>query len=141
MNFEIPSLKSGFEEKNDLGIRSGNFGVHDSFQFGLAKVKNNLEPCHPLEMSEKYYATNEEKTQMNILRNTQGLHAPIKLAAELRATRAVGRLPFLESSGLSAATIKSSDDFIDFTDILNLPEQDERFFVPHIIMENHLGIL
>lgn len=79
--------------------------------------------------------------QMNVLRNTQGLHAPIKLAAELRATRAVGRLPFLESSGLSTATIKSSDDSIDFTDILNLPEQDERFFVPHIVMEHKLGIL
>ncbi|KAK9507253.1 hypothetical protein O3M35_007156 [Rhynocoris fuscipes] len=141
MNFELPSLKAGAEEKTDLGLRSGTYGVHDTFLFGLATVKNNLEPCHPLELSEKNFVANEEKMQMNLLRNNQGLHAPIKLAAELRATRAVGRLPFLESSGLSAATIKSSDDYIDFGDFLNLPEQDERFFVPHIVMEHHLGIL
>lgn len=37
---------------------------------------------------------------MTVLRNTQGLHAPLRLAMERRAAKQIGRLPFLPSSNL-----------------------------------------
>lgn len=78
---------------------------------------------------------------MAILRNTQGLHAPFKLMAELRAASQVGRLPFLESSNLATATLKNSDDFLDFTDFLNHPDNEERNLIPHVVVESKLGLL
>ena len=76
-----------------------------------------------------------------MLRNNQGLHAPLKVMAEMRATRQVGRLPFLPSSDLSYATIKNSDDYLDFTDFLNHSDFDEKRLIPHVVMEKQLGIL
>ena len=35
---------------------------------------------------------------MVMLRNAQGLHAPMRLAMEIKAAEKVGRLPFLSSS-------------------------------------------
>lgn len=81
------------------------------------------------------YVRNEEAARMVSLRNQQGLHAPMKLAAELKATRSIGRLPFMESSGLSTATLRGDDEKMDFSDFLGLPEFDERNLVPHVVME------
>lgn len=123
-----------------MGIVTGEFGVHDSLGFGIKKVKENLEVNHPLELSEKNYALREEKLNLAMLRNNQGLHAPFKIMAELRATKQVGRLPFMESSNLSTDTLKNNDEFIDFTDFLNHPDTEERMFIPHVVMERKLGI-
>ncbi|XP_014260284.1 proteasome maturation protein [Cimex lectularius] len=141
MSFGLPSLKPELETIPGHGLKKNNFGVHDSLAFGLKNVKGNIQQNHPLELSEKNYDLKEWKMQMTILRNTQGLHAPIKLGAELWAAKQVGRLPFMESSGLATATIKSTDDMLDFTDILSLPEQDEHLLMPHVVMEHKLGIL
>lgn len=35
---------------------------------------------------------------MTMLRNAQGLHAPMRLAMEIKASEKIGRLPFLPSS-------------------------------------------
>nr|BAN21198.1 unkown protein [Riptortus pedestris] len=141
MSFGLPPLKGPFEGQKELGIVTGHFGVHDSFGFGIKKVKESVEINHPLEVSEKNYALKEEKLSLAMLRNNQGLHAPMKIMAELHATRQVGRLPFLESSNLSADTIRNNDDLLDFTDFLNHPDTEERMVIPHVVMERKLGVL
>lgn len=49
---------------------------------------------------------------MTMLRNTQGIHAPMRLAMELKAADKIGRLPFLPSSGLMRDVILGRDDEI-----------------------------
>ena len=49
---------------------------------------------------------------MIMLRNTQGLHAPLRLAMELKSTEKIGRLPFLPSSNLMRDVILGRDDDI-----------------------------
>ncbi|POI23484.1 hypothetical protein CIB84_012768, partial [Bambusicola thoracicus] len=56
----------------------------------FACVKNELVPSHPLELSEKNFQLNQDKTNFAMLRNIQGLHAPLKLQMELRAVKQVG---------------------------------------------------
>ena len=46
---------------------------------------------------------------MMILRNTQGLHAPMRLAMELKSASKVGRLPFLPSSNVMRDVILGRD--------------------------------
>ncbi|XP_014284160.1 proteasome maturation protein [Halyomorpha halys] len=141
MSFGLPSVKGPFDGQKELGLVSGPFEVHDTFGFGIKKVKDNVTTVHPLELSERNYSLREEKLNLGMLRNNQGLHAPLKVMAEIRATRQVGRLPFLSSSELSSSTIKNSDDFIDFTDFLNHSDFEEKRLIPHVVMERSLGIL
>ncbi|KAL1131696.1 hypothetical protein AAG570_011309 [Ranatra chinensis] len=94
-----------------------------------------IEPAHPLQLHEENYSMMDEKMGMKLLREVQGLHAPLKLATEIRATKLIGHLPFLQCSKLSFATVKGLDDVIDFTDILNPVDLFEKNIVPHVAME------
>lgn len=49
---------------------------------------------------------------MMMLRKVQGLHAPIRIAMELKASERVGRLPFLQSSNLMKDILLGRDEEI-----------------------------
>nr|XP_018915202.1 PREDICTED: proteasome maturation protein [Bemisia tabaci] len=117
------------------------FGIPDPMTDGLNSVRDNIGFCHPLEQTEKNYVANLDNMNMAMLKNTQGLHAPLRLAMELKAFENVGRLPFLPSSNLHREVLRGEDDRIDFTDILHPPEMSERMAMPHAVMEHKLGIL
>ncbi|KAJ8868385.1 hypothetical protein PR048_029901 [Dryococelus australis] len=87
------------------------------------------------------FMKNRERLNMTLLRNTQGLHAPLKLSMELRAAEKVGHLPFLPSSGLMRDVLMGRDEEIGFEDILSIPEFNENLCKPHAMVEKHLGIL
>lgn len=52
---------------------------------------------HPLRNSELNHDKHNFNLQMEMLRNREGLHAPLKIGMELFACKQVGRLPFLKS--------------------------------------------
>lgn len=83
----------------------------------------------------------EFQRNMNMLRDIQGIHAPLRIAMELKAFDNVGRLPFLPSSNLSRDVILGHDDSLDFCDIFNPPEVHENLTRPHIMMERKLNLL
>ena len=87
------------------------------------------------------FLQNQLQTQLTVLRNTQGLHAPLRLSMELKAADRVGRLPFLSSSNLMRDTLLGKDDEIGFEDFLNTAEFRETMGQPHAIVERSLGIL
>lgn len=78
---------------------------------------------------------------MTMLRNTQGLHAPLKIAMELKAADKVGRFPFLQSSNIMKEVLTGKDIEIGFEDILGPPEFREIMGQPHAMVEKSLGIL
>jgi proteasome maturation protein len=78
---------------------------------------------------------------MAMLRNAQGLHAPLRLKMELEAAKKVGRLPFLPSSGLMNDVLTGRDEEIGFEDILNTAEFREQLVQPHAVVERHMGLL
>ncbi|XP_051487873.1 proteasome maturation protein [Apus apus] len=120
---------------------SGPFEGHDLLRRGFTSVKNELLPSHPLELSEKNFQINQDKTNFATLRNIQGIHAPLKLQMEFRAVKQVQRLPFLHSSNVALDTLRGNDECIGFEDILNDPSQSEVMGEPHIMMEHKLGLL
>nr|XP_009502398.1 PREDICTED: proteasome maturation protein [Phalacrocorax carbo] len=120
---------------------SGPFEGHDLLRRGFTSAKNELLPSHPLELSEKNFQLNQDKTNFATLRNIQGLHAPLKLQMEFRAVKQVQRLPFLHSSNIALDTLRGNDECIGFEDILNDPSQSEVMGEPHVMMEYKLGLL
>ena len=57
---------------------------------------------------------------MIMLRNTQGIHAPMRLAMELKTAEKVGRLPFLSSSLAMKDVILGRDEEIGYKAIIKL---------------------
>uniref|UniRef100_A0A8B9RPC0 Proteasome maturation protein n=1 Tax=Accipiter nisus TaxID=211598 RepID=A0A8B9RPC0_9AVES len=121
------------EEEAEVAVRVGSRC--------FTSVKNELLPSHPLELAEKNFQLNQDKTNFATLRNIQGLHAPLKLQMEFRAVKQAQRLPFLHSSNIALDTLRGNDECIGFEDILNDPSQSEVMGEPHMMMEYKLGLL
>ncbi|XP_047928749.1 proteasome maturation protein isoform X2 [Anser cygnoides] len=122
-------------------LASGSFEGHNLLRRGFTSVRSELLPSHPLELSEKNFQLNQDKTNFATLRNIQGLHAPLKLQMELRAVKQAQRLPFLHSSNMAVDTLRGNYECIGFEDILNDPSQSEVMGEPHVMMEYKLGLL
>lgn len=96
----------------NIKMAEGPYGVPDIMTSGLQATKESLSYSHPLEASEKnvrlsmnytvfqtdfilklylllQYLQNKQNVTYNLLRNVQGLHAPLKLSMELKAVNKV----------------------------------------------------
>lgn len=78
---------------------------------------------------------------MQVLRNTQGLHAPLRIAMELKSASKVGHLPFLKSSNIMMESLTGRDLEIMPEDLFNTGEFSEVAGMPHAVVEKSLGIL
>ncbi|XP_011060102.1 PREDICTED: proteasome maturation protein [Acromyrmex echinatior] len=142
MSFGLPSIipKPVVPEQFDVKSET-NYDLPNPMVSGLSSVRQSVGYIHPLEASERNYQKNQDRMNMILLRNTQGLHAPLRIAMELKATENIGRLPFLSSSNVMRDVLLGKDQNIGFEDVFNTSEFREQMGQPHAIVENHLGIL
>jgi len=142
MSFGLPSVIPKPAVPEQFEIKCGtNYGLPNPMVSGLSATRQSVGYAHPLEASERNYQKNQDRMNMILLRNTQGLHAPLRLAMELKATEKIGRLPFLPSSTVMRDVLLGKDQDIGFEDIFNTPEFREQMGQPHAVVENSLGIL
>lgn len=141
MSFGLPSLKSKPTQPSEYGLEEGQFGVPDLMKTGLGGARSSLDTVHPLAQSERNYRQNVHKMNMQVLRNTQGLHAPLRIAMELKSARKIGHLPFLKSSNIMMESLTGKDLEIMPEDLFNTGEFTEVAGMPHAVVEKSLGIL
>ncbi|KAL4714489.1 hypothetical protein ACJJTC_017784 [Scirpophaga incertulas] len=141
MSFGLPSVKVKPENVCNIQPQEGPFGVPNPMIAGIGSNKPQIAVSHPLEISERNYHLNMEKMNMAMLRNTQGLHAPLKLSMEMKFANKIGRLPFLPSSNLQSDVLTGRYLDIGFEDILNTRDLCEVAGQPHAVVERSLGIL
>ena len=115
------------------------FGLQDKISTGLHRQVDEMQPIHPIEMSERHFAKNQEKAWNNQLRKMQGLHAPLKLMFEKKAVAKVGHFACMSArSNFQLDILEGNDDIITFNDILGLPEHYEGITQPHDAIENQI---
>lgn len=141
MSFGLPSIKTKPHHPNDYGLEEGEFGVPDSMKHGLSSARNALENVHPLAHSERNYRQNQDRMNLQVLRNIQGLHAPLRISMELKSAKKVGHLPFLKSSNVMYDSLTGRDLEVMPEDIFNTKEFCEVSVQPHAFVERSLGIL
>ncbi|ETN62545.1 proteasome maturation protein [Anopheles darlingi] len=99
-----------------------------------------IQTVHPLKHSEENYNQHRHNLNMQMLRQREGLAAPLKLTMELKAVSKVGHLPFLPSTNIARDVLTGRDEMIEFSDIFNTPDHQEIIRQPHAVMEKVLGI-
>ena len=115
------------------------FGLQDKISTGLHRQVDEMQAIHPIEMSERHFAKNQEKAWNNQLRKMQGLHAPLKLMFEKKAVAKVGHFACMSArSNFQLDILEGNDDIITFNDILGLPEHYEGITQPHDAIENQI---
>ncbi|KAK3699941.1 hypothetical protein QZH41_016600, partial [Actinostola sp. cb2023] len=83
-----------------------------------SSVKDQIKSSHPLEFSEMNYTKNQQALDMRMLRNTQGLQAPLRLQMECAVASKIQRLPCLPSSMIALDTLLGTGESIEFEDFL-----------------------
>ncbi|ALC38719.1 Pomp [Drosophila busckii] len=101
---------------------------------------SQLSHIHRLRDSELNYNEHKYNLNMQMLRNREGLGAPLKMGMERFAARQIGRLPFLQSSNIMEDVLTGRCDEIAFEDFLNMPEFNENMRQPHAVVEKSMGI-
>ncbi|KAK4886576.1 hypothetical protein RN001_002847 [Aquatica leii] len=122
MSFGLPPIKvKPAPICNDFAIDNGSYGLQSLMTTGLATTHAG-DSSHPLILSERNYHKNRHTMNMVMLRNTQGLHAPLKITMELKAAKQIGRLPFLSSSNVMHDSLTGRDLEIGPEDVFNTAE-------------------
>ncbi|CAG2210028.1 POMP [Mytilus edulis] len=118
-NLNYPSMRPSVRGEHTVDIPEGQYGVPNVMLHGLQPGRKLERAVHPLEYSEKHWDENKRTMDFSMLRNTQGLHAPLKLQMEIHTAKHFGRLPCLASSNTMLDTLTGRDDLINFDDIFN----------------------
>jgi len=143
MSGGYPTLRPQQVSTKVLKLPTGPYGVPDvmlnGFQAGRASATMQLS--HPLESSEEQWHDHKFKMDCAMLKNTQGLHAPLKLHMERHIASQMTRLPGMHSSNILLDTLTGRDESIGFEDFLNNPEDSEVMGHHHVLMEKRLGLL
>nr|CAD21527.1 putative proteasome maturation protein [Taenia solium] len=137
------------ESGNTFKLSRNEFGLVSAMYNGLAANRGLISEVdavaapHPAAAAEAQRGEAAQRMQsMRVLRSTQGLHAPLRLAMEERVMeRMAPRLPGIYTHHPLAAQLSGALDTIDFCDILNSPEDAEVMVSPHLLMERQQGIL
>ncbi|XP_056638206.1 proteasome maturation protein [Diorhabda sublineata] len=141
MSFGLPSVKVKPSVADTFDLKEDSFGGQELMKYGLQSGRKTPDVLHPLATSETKYRASRQQMNMTILRNTQGLHAPLRLAMELKSSKKIGRLPFLPSSNIMHEVLTGQDLEIGAEDIFNTSEFTEYSGQPHAVVEKSLGIL
>nr|CAG4644466.1 EOG090X0J8E [Lepidurus arcticus] len=82
-----------------------------------------------------------KQADFTMLKNIQGIHAPLRLHMEQRAVSRIGHLPFLPRHNALLDALTGNDLNIDFDDVLCNPAESEVMGQPHAMMEKLHGLL
>jgi len=136
-------LTNGLEATHVMAER-GEYGAPDRLMLGLEAGRRDTrdqQALHPAQAAVARAQSLQLGRSGDWLRQVQGVHAPLRLQAELRAAGRVGRLPFLRSSDVMLNTLTGREDELDFADYLGGVEAAEVGGQPHAMVERKLGLL
>ncbi|GFS04926.1 proteasome maturation protein-like [Elysia marginata] len=138
-----PTLRPQPACSKTVDLPKGPYGVPDSMMHGFqaSRAATGLGQAHPLQASEEQWLDHKLRMDFVMLKNSQGVHAPLKLKMENFAASKMQRLPCLNSSNLMADILSGREEFIGFEDILNNPADSEVMGQPHAMLERRMGLL
>jgi len=138
-----PQLRPQASSTKSVDLPNGSYGVPNAMLHGfqVGRASSGTGPQHPLENSEKLWDEHQFKLDCAMLKNSQGLHAPLKLHMERHITSQITRLPGLQSSNILLDTLTGKDETVEFADILNTPGDSELMADVHMMMEARAGLL
>jgi proteasome maturation protein len=96
----------------------------DPLRAGLTHLKDAATPNHPLEHALKQQEAHKAEAKKNLLRNTQGIHAAMRVSMEQTILSQYRRLPGFHSEFMGLEVMNSSMTNVGVEDILNGSYQD-----------------
>jgi proteasome maturation protein len=144
-----PNMPATFKAPQGHSGPSEESGAAQLAHVHPLKLSEANVSCHKVPQSCSFILTNLHSLQfeakrhnlnLQILRQREGLAAPLKLTMELKAVSQIGHLPFLPTHNASRDVLLGLDEGIGFNDFLGTQEFSEVLRQPHAVMEKALNI-
>ncbi|KNC81652.1 hypothetical protein SARC_06039 [Sphaeroforma arctica JP610] len=134
-----PTIKPSPQYSEVTKVTTGAFGVHDTLRNGQGHALSHADNAHPVELMQKQTKVSQKQLRLQMLRDVQGLHAPMRLTTERALiSKPLHHMPCITTSNIALETFDNTDEFIDYTDYLNDPRDAPEMGDPHIMMEYKL---
>jgi len=141
MSLNYPTVRPVEVGSSNVSLKEDIYGVPNVMLHGLHKVKEDITKSHPLEHSERNWHENQQQMDYTMLRNMQGIHAPMRLSMERHNAARMQRLPCLASSRLMLDSLTGRLDSVDYEDVLNSPADSEVMGQPHLMTERQMHLI
>ncbi|KAI9208538.1 proteasome maturation factor UMP1 [Polychytrium aggregatum] len=97
---------------------TNEFGTHDTMRHGLASIRSQVMPSHPLESHLKNWDETQQQLRNTMQRQVFGRHLPVRMQLDKQYLSQLRRMPGLPSSNLGLSILEGTDGNIDFEDFL-----------------------
>eukprot|EP00038_Savillea_parva_P007339 m.169416 g.169416 ORF g.169416 m.169416 type:complete len:146 (-) comp13098_c0_seq1:120-557(-) len=133
----FPSLRPGAKSTAPSSIKAGGptGAVHDAMRNGLASVRAEIAPKHPVQSIQESYAHHQEEMSLAVAASVVGRSLPAHIQAERAELAKMRRLPVLHSSMIALDISLGTESTIEFDDYLNDPEFPETLGSAHAMAE------
>ncbi|EGF77787.1 hypothetical protein BATDEDRAFT_91476 [Batrachochytrium dendrobatidis JAM81] len=117
------------------------FGTHDTFRHGFNVMRANITQGHPLESHLEQWDQTQEQLKTTVLRNTFGIHMPLRLKMEQALIKEhIHVIPVMPSRNLALDVLSGRNDTIEFEDFLGETRAPINDLSPHTAMERVLHL-
>ncbi|ORX57315.1 proteasome maturation factor UMP1 [Piromyces finnis] len=117
----VPKANEKTVTKSVSDTLNKEYGVHDTFRYGPRKLVDEVLPAHPLQARLENWDATQDRLQMTMLRNTFGMHVPIRLQMEKAIVSQVNRAPrqlHPEFNNVGMDILNGNDCSLGFEDFL-----------------------
>jgi len=89
----VPKANEKTVSKSVADTLNKEYGVHDTFRYGPRRLVDEVLPAHPLQARLENWDETQNKLHMTMLRNSYGMHVPIRLQMEKAIVSQINRAP------------------------------------------------
>jgi proteasome maturation protein len=123
----VPKANEKTVTKSVTDTLNSEYGVHDTFRYGPRRIVDEVLPAHPLQTRLEHWDETQNKLHMTMLRNTYGMHVPIRLQMEKAIVSQLNHAPHHlhpECNNVGLDILNGVDNSLAFEDFLgtdNIP--------------------
>ncbi|ORX64040.1 proteasome maturation factor UMP1 [Anaeromyces robustus] len=117
----VPKANEKSVTKSIAETSNKEYGVHDTFRYGPRRLVDEVLPPHPLQARLENWDETQNKLHMSMLRNSYGIHVPIRLQMEKAIVSQINRAPHQlhsEYNNLGLDILNGVDNTLAFEDFL-----------------------
>ncbi|KAJ8520338.1 hypothetical protein ONZ45_g2800 [Pleurotus djamor] len=101
---------------------SNSLGLHDTMQYGPRSIAAEVKTQSELKGRLENWDETRDATKLNLLRNAQGMHAPMRLLMERRIVSENPHMPGFDDSNIHLDILMGRDETIEPSDIFGLAD-------------------
>ncbi|KAF9072662.1 proteasome maturation factor UMP1-domain-containing protein [Rhodocollybia butyracea] len=116
---------------------SNSLGLHDTLRYGPRTIATEIKTEGGLKDRLHSWEETQDNMKLTMLRNTQGLHAPMRMLMERKLVSANPHMPILPQTNLQLDILMGRDEAVETSDVFLGPLNGPPLDIRHDMEKKH----